>query len=198
MRTPTALLAKRLGLDRNPLRRRTDRIASYGAIVLLAVFLVATPLLSVAAAHWGARAAASQQHAQRGWHQVTAVLLQRAPVVATPVGGTAASWAPARWTAPGRGEQTGFIAATGGAPAGSRSPIWVDASGQYAGQPLSRAGADAEVIGLVAGVPVGVAVVLACAGYLGRRVLDRRALAGWGADWDAIGPRWTRQFGPRG
>jgi len=42
-------LARRLGLDANPLRRRTDKIATLVAAQLLLVFLVGAPLLAIAA-----------------------------------------------------------------------------------------------------------------------------------------------------
>jgi len=37
----------------------------------------------------------------------------------------------------------------------------------------------------------GLAVVLAIAGWLVRRALDRRRLSGWDAGWLANGPRWS-------
>lgn len=52
-------LARRLGLDGNPLRRRTDKIAVSLAALLLAVFLIGAPLLSMAAIGWAGRAAAA-------------------------------------------------------------------------------------------------------------------------------------------
>jgi len=45
---------------------------------------------------------------------------------------------------------------------------------------------------LAAGVAIGgLAAVLATAGWLVRRSLDRRRLSGWDADWLATGPRWS-------
>ena len=37
------------------------------------------------------------------------------------------------------------------------------------------------------------AVFLAGLALLGRRVLDRRRLAGWEAAWLSVGPQWSRQ-----
>src|SRR5215470_11164041 len=51
-------LARRLGLDGNPLRRRIDKIAACLAALLMAVFLTGAPMLSVAAARCTGRAAA--------------------------------------------------------------------------------------------------------------------------------------------
>jgi hypothetical protein len=62
-------LARRLGLIGNPLRRRTDKLATLLTALLLAVFLTGAPLLSVAAVGWAARAAGTGQHAARPLHQ---------------------------------------------------------------------------------------------------------------------------------
>jgi hypothetical protein len=50
-------LARRLGLDGNPLRRRTDRTAVCFAALLLAMFLIGAPVLSIGGPNGGARAA---------------------------------------------------------------------------------------------------------------------------------------------
>jgi hypothetical protein len=47
-------------------------------------------------------------------------------------------------------------------------------------------------IQLAAGTAVAaLAVILAGVGWLTRRALDRRRLAGWDAEWLANGPRWS-------
>ncbi len=46
----TTRIARKLGLDGNPLRRRTDKIAARLAALLLGVFVTGAPGLSVAAA----------------------------------------------------------------------------------------------------------------------------------------------------
>jgi hypothetical protein len=66
-------LARKLGLDGNPLRRRTDRAAACFAALLLAMFLIGAPVLSVTAIGWAGRTSATGQ-AARSWHQVSAVL----------------------------------------------------------------------------------------------------------------------------
>jgi hypothetical protein len=72
-------IARKLGLDGNPLRRRTDRIAACATALLLAVLFVGVPFLSVAAVGWVGRPAAAQLRAERSWDQVPALLLQAAP-----------------------------------------------------------------------------------------------------------------------
>jgi hypothetical protein len=57
----TTRLARRLGLDGNPLRRRVDKIAACLAALLMAVFLIGAPMLSMAAARWVGHAATAGQ-----------------------------------------------------------------------------------------------------------------------------------------
>ena len=45
-------LARALGLDRNPLRRATDRAEAWIRVGLLAVFLIAGPMAALGAGHW--------------------------------------------------------------------------------------------------------------------------------------------------
>ena len=84
----SARLARRLGLDRNPLRRRTDRIAVRLTALLVMVFLAGAPLLSITAVGWAGRSAATEQQAVRSWHEVMAAypVPTGAGAVGTPVG----------------------------------------------------------------------------------------------------------------
>jgi hypothetical protein len=47
-----ARLARALGLDRNPLRRATDRAEAWIRIGLLGIFLIAGPIAALDAGHW--------------------------------------------------------------------------------------------------------------------------------------------------
>jgi hypothetical protein len=51
-------LARRLGMDGNPLRRRSDRIAVCLGALLVALFLIGAPVLGVAAFGWASHAGA--------------------------------------------------------------------------------------------------------------------------------------------
>lgn len=190
-------LAARAGLDGNPLRRRTDKIASYGALGLLAVFLAAVPAVSVVAGHWAYRASVTEQRHQRSWREVTAVLLQRAPVETGnyALGG---SWTLARWTPPAERTHEGMIPVAAGTPAGHRVRIWVNRSGRLAGPRLIPPMLVSRVGTAVVTAILVVAAVLAGVAACGRWLLDRRRLTGWEADWNSVGPRWTRQFRARG
>ena len=195
----TTRLARRLGLDRNPLRRRTDKIGACVAALLLAVFLIGAPLLSVAAAGWAARAGASGQRAERSWRQVSAVLMPPSSAPDTSAGGVSGySWVPARWAAPDGRARKGVIPVSTALSADHTVRLWVDAAGSPTGPPVKHRSvvADEAMAGVVATVALG--IVLLCLALAGRWVLGRRQLADWEAAWAAVGPQWTKRFRSRG
>jgi hypothetical protein len=194
----TTRLARRLGLDGNPPRRRSDKIAARAAALLLAVFLIGAPLLSVAAAGWAGRAAAAMQRAERSWRQVPAILLQAAPVPVAAGGILAYPRVPARWTAPDGQARTGRIPVSTRLAAGHRVPLWVDAAGSPTSPPLARRAVLAREVTTVVVTTVALGIVLVYLAAAGQWALDRRRLAEWEAAWSAVGPQWTKRFRSRG
>ena len=98
-----ARYARWLGLDRNPLRRRTDRIEAAMRLATVILLLVAVPLICIAVGHLAARAAQRQAHAQAAAErQVTAVLLQavRPGHTPDPYSSVQMNMAAARWQPP--------------------------------------------------------------------------------------------------
>jgi hypothetical protein len=190
-------LARRLGLDGNPLRRRIDKIAACLAALLMAAFLIGAPMLSMAAARWVGHAAAAGQRAARSWRQVPAVLLRGAPPLAVGEAfGT--SSVTARWTAPDGHKREGRIPVSTGLAAGRTVQLWVDTAGSPTGPP-PRYGAPVASEALVAVLaPAALGAMLWWLAGVGRWMLDRRRLADWEAAWTAVGPQWTRRFRSRG
>ena len=194
MRFRTSWLARLLRgrrLDRNPLRRRSDRAETVMLGALLAAFLAAAPFAAHAAGAWGHDSAAREAQAQRAsLVQVTATLLRASPVLSG-YGSTSGFAVEARWRAPDGPVRTGELFVTADVAASHSTRIWVDQTGRLTGPPLSRDQMTGRAQ-LAAGVAVGgLAVVLATAGWLVRRSLDRRRLSGWDAEWLANGPRWS-------
>jgi hypothetical protein len=192
-RRMTVRLARGLGLDRNPLRRASDRAEAWVRAGLLAVFLAAGPLAAVAAGGWVSHMGAETNARASRVHSVRAVLLQPAGAAISPV--AAASWGSqvwvrARWDGAGGSAQTGEVPAPAGSPAGSVVTVWLDASGRVAGPSQGGQFTNDPALATVMTL-VGVALVLLVALKLTRRFLDRRRLAAWEAAWSAIGPRWT-------
>ena len=197
--TRTERLARRLGLDNNPLRRRADRIAGCLGAGLLAAFLVGAPLLSIASAHWAGHLAAAEQRAERSWREIPAVLLRSAPVPAAFASGLyGGTWVPARWTAPDGRVRNGEIDVTNGLAAGQKVAIWVDQAGLPTGPPLTHRAVVARTVLAAAVVPIALGIVLGFVAGVGRWVFDRRRLARWDAAWASVGPHWTKRFWSRG
>jgi hypothetical protein len=192
-------LAGRLGLDGNPLRRRTDRIGTWLAAQCLVVALVGVPLVGIAVFGWAARAGAAEQRAERSWREVSAVLLRSVPAPDSVAGGLFGySWVPARWTAPDGRVRSGHIPVEVGLAAGRKVAMWVDATGMPVDVPLTHRAVLARALtaAAVAGILlVAVLSLLACAG---RAAIGRRRLADWGLAWAIVGPQWTKRFRSRG
>ena len=192
-------LARRLGLDANPLRRRTDRIVACLGAGLLLAFLAGAPLLVMATAGWASHAGAAAQRAQRAWQEVSAVLQRSAPAPAAFAGGLySGTWVPAKWTAPDGRARTGEIDVTTGLAKGQRIPIWVDPAGLPTGPPLTHRAVVARTVIAAVIAPVVLAIVLGFLSGVGRWVIDRRRLAGWDSAWASVGPQWTKRFWSRG
>jgi len=178
-------------LDRNPLRRGTDRAETIVLGALLAAFLATAPFAAYAAGTWGYNSSARQAQAQRAsLAQVTATLLRASPVL-TGYGSPSRFSVEARWRAPDGQVRTGELYVTADVAAGHSTPIWVDRAGRLTDPPLSRDQVTGQAQ-LAAGAAVGgLAAALIMAGWLVRRSLDRRRLSGWDTEWLATGPRWS-------
>jgi hypothetical protein len=190
-----ARLARQMGLGRNPLRRRTDRIEAWISAALLAAFLIGAPLLSTSFGRWVHQSGVREQRAQQSWHQTAATLMGAVP--ARPPDESRLSWqdtvrVPAQWLGPAGQRRVGEVSVRVGSRAGQTVLIWVNGSGQLTAAPLLGPELTRRVIGAEVLAPVGLAVFLFGLACLVRRVLNRRRLADWEAAWASIGPRWSR------
>ena len=196
-RRPGASLARymrRLGFDRNPLRRRTDRIEAAMRLATIILLLVAVPIAAIAVGRQADHLALRQAHAQQAaGHQVTAVLLKQAQATGVPDPYTSIqlTYVLARWQPPGLPPVSGPVLAPAGTRAGSTVRIWIDAAGAIASPPPDRREivGDVTMAAVVAGLVAS--LLLLGANTLARRVLDRRRLNAWDAEWRATGPRWS-------
>lgn len=176
----------RLWPDRNPLRRRCDRLEAVILAGLVVAFVLGGSLAALTASRWAYDAALRTEHAgQAAWHQVRAVLLT-----------TAQGWSPAtaraRWTAPDGARRTGWVPAPAGATAGTTVRVWADAAGRPAEPPLRYSQVVGQAVMAAIAAVFAVAMLLGGAGWLARRVTDRLRLAAWDAEWRATGPNWSR------
>jgi hypothetical protein len=187
-------MVRALGFDRNPMRRRADRIEAWITLVLTVALMVGGPFLAwragVAAYRDAVHTAARDKLLPR--FEVDAQL-QDDPAKyvisdrdATPEQGPV----PARWTAPDGTAHSGAVVPPDGSHAGSTIPLAIDAHGNpfvppVPPDPASSAGAAA--ISVVLGMLTGFTFVLVVV----RRLLNRRRMAGWQMEWLLVERRWS-------
>ena len=189
-----ARTARWLGFDRNPLRRRTDRIEAALRLVLVVLLVAAVPAAAVLAGQRADHLSLNRAYAQRAAdHLVAAVLLEQAPATGSPDPYTSVqtAWVPARWQPPGLAARTGEVLAVAGARKGSTVRIWIDSSGAITDPPLDHRDIAGDVCVAVVATCLGSWLVLLASGALARRALDRRRLSAWDAEWRANGPHWS-------
>ena len=187
-------VARRLGRDANPLRRRSDVIEAWLAPAAIVVFLILSPLVAGLVA-MGVRADnAAAQHVQQSWHPVPAVLLRAAPGPEFSDNGanTWTDWTPARWSVGGR-HYTGNIPVLAGSRAGSTQTVWLDNAGHVRAPAMTRPELGGAIGTGILLALAGLVVAIAVVSRLARWVLDRRRLASWETAWLAVGPRWSHQ-----
>ncbi|TYK48082.1 Rv1733c family protein [Actinomadura decatromicini] len=181
--TPLTRLRRRLGLERNELRRPIDRVQRTIALALLVLLLGAAPPLAAWTSSWSYEAGSRAEHAERAnRHQVVAT------VVAT--GGIGSSGdryihetVQATWPGKDGKPRTGTLPSWKNAKPGAQRAIWVDRAGEPSVRPRphSRTVTDAAYAGAATVLGCGLPVLL---GYLlVRRRCDRLRDDMWEADW---------------
>jgi hypothetical protein len=186
-------VARRLGLDHNPLRRRLDLIDGWLLPAVIAAFLTLGPLVACGAGLWVHADNAAAQRAQRSWHEVRAEVLQPVPGPATS-GYSSNSWlvwTRARWTAGGR-TRVGDVPAPAGTSEDAAVPVWLNRTGQVQAPPLTAAGARSRIVLAVLFALASLTALLTVLAAATHWLLDRRRLAGWEAAWRSVGPQWSQ------
>ena len=193
-RWASSSLVRRLGLDRNPLRRGTDWAEAWIRIALVLAFLIGAPLAAWGAGSWAGSVAPTAAHLQlAGEHRVPATLLRSVPGNPDQWFTMRFAWVKARWAVPGGPVRTGLVQAPAGRRAGSTVQVWLDRSGRPTEPPLPPSQVRGWVLMMAVIAAAALALLLlAVMGILGR-ILNRRRLASWGQAWSAVGPQWTRR-----
>jgi len=182
---------RRLGWDRNPLRRRVDRAEAAIMTMLLAALVIAGPLLAVFAGRAADAAALREQRADRGWYQVSAVLLQSPSQAVITSGEMDMTWVRARWTERAGKRLTGLVATALTVRAGQRVQIWLTPAGQQTSAPLSGVDVRERAIFATGLAVIGWGAVIGLSAVAVRVLAERKRMAAWEQEWAASGPRWS-------
>lgn len=191
-------LRARLGFDGNPLRRTTDWTESAAAAVLLAVFVLLTPLAAMLTGQWAYQKGAAAEQAQAGdRHEVRARVLDTERAGSASADGTAVhSRATLRWTGPDGRTHRGSERVSTATDKGDTVPVWVDAQGRKVSPPLTHSQVVANAVSTGLLTVAGAAVLLGGVWYLLRRRLDRVRMDEWEAEWLAVSTRWDDRDWP--
>ena len=179
--------------DRNPLRRGVDRAESRLIAALIVVFLLGAPLVALAAfPASGARRCRGRAAGEGGLASGSGRAPARYPPLASNVyGPIQLTPVPARWKAPDGTAQSGTVMAAFGTRAGGTVTIWTSRSGGQTGAPLTSSQiVDQAAVSAMLAV-TGQTLLLIVSALIIRRILDRRRMAAWDAEWNAAGPHWS-------
>ncbi|MFJ6698990.1 hypothetical protein ACIQM4_23315 [Streptomyces sp. NPDC091272] len=184
----------------SPLRRGTDLVEAWAALVALLLIVLAAPAAGLAV---GLRTNASLQHAARVQHherhETQGVVLRPLRERRADGGaGTSTGYAGpvgvlARWTAHDGTRHTGRATTLNrAADPGDTFPMWTDGHGRIVNRPLdaSTAAAQAALTGL--GAAATVAALAHCARLLVVRRLMQRRYERLDRAWAKVGPEWGR------
>ncbi len=178
--------------DRNPLRRSLDRAEAVVLAAVIAVFVAGAPIAAFTTGQWAAHGAAAAARAERAaWYPVRAIILHGVPRPSdNPYGAVYLVHVPARWTTRDGAVRTGTVTAAAGTPAGATVTIWTSGQGVPMGAPQNAAQITRQTVLASLMAVLCLAVLLTVSAFVIRRLLDRRRMAAWDAEWSATGPQW--------
>jgi hypothetical protein len=179
----------------NPLRRRSDVVAAWTALVVAVLLLVGAPLAGALAGRWAhddARAMAAEQRAER--QRVRAEVVGRPPDSLPTVHGREDSYRVAvRWTEPGEGTRTTTARVPAGTQQGDVVDVWFDARGRSVGPPADGTAVWQHTLTMGVAVAGGTSAVVLLGHAAVRRVAMRHRLDEWDREWARTGPEWSRR-----
>lgn len=180
---------------RNPLCRWSDRAEGLVVMVALLVVLLAVPVAASISTVTYVSASEQETARQVGSYDIVATVVAHTDsrLDSSEVRSVSRPWSTAKWQAADGSLRTGPVPVPYRVKAGEQVTVRLDATGE----PVAPSPSSAELVGgaVMVGILAFGAVTIAVAGLycLIRRSLDRRRLAAWTAEWDRVGPRWTRR-----
>ncbi|WP_329331861.1 hypothetical protein OG866_03410 [Streptomyces sp. NBC_00663] len=173
----------------NPLRRHDDVLEAWLVLAVLLLVAVGGTLAGVVTAR-AADDTFAGQRADRA--PVRAVLLADAPRTTGAKGGVygGRTTTKVRWTTPDGSRRTGSTLVDAGQEAGAAVTVWTNRQGELTTRPPGPSDAAVEAGFLGAGAALALSGLVIGAGAVVRCRLDRRRVAGWGREWDLVGPEW--------
>ncbi|WP_367325223.1 DUF3592 domain-containing protein [Streptomyces sp. HUAS ZL42] len=180
---------------RSPLRRRSDVVAAWTALVAAVLLLVGAPLTGAfvgAWAHGDGQKIAARQQAER--HRVRGEVVGKVPDALPSVDGRQHSYrVTVRWTEPGIGARTTTARVPSGTRSGDVVDVWFDTRGRSVAAPMSGTAVWQHTLTMGVCAAGGAAAVVLLGHAVVRRVALRHRLEEWEREWARTEPEWTRR-----
>jgi multisubunit Na+/H+ antiporter MnhG subunit len=191
-------IARWIGADGNPLRRRVDKVEIWMRILLVLAFLVVAPLITPLVGHNTEASDTRMARQDASWTQVQAIVRRPAPQQFYGYGSLTTYWVRATWTAPSGAPRHGLVPVRAGTTSGTRVAVWVNGRGQVTGRPPMTAGT-VRFRTILSEYVTAAGLALVVLGLIGllRLLLNRRRMTTWGLEWACFGPRWSTRRWPR-
>lgn len=174
--------------DRNPLRRRWDRLESLALLLAVSLFALCTVPAAAVAGALHADGVAAERHGR--W--VQARLLTDAPARVSPESTMVHTTAKVRWNDADGTARTGVAPVVPGTEAGTEVRVWLTPGGKLVTGPPDRLETVTRAVFAGVGVQLLAGGVLLLGYMTVRRLLDRRRAAAWESAWNAADLRWGR------
>jgi hypothetical protein len=185
MTTTPMMVARRMGLGRNPLRRGSDRLEVAVLWIGLVVSLLMLPVCAAVGMSIAERDARTSAATRSTGVQVIATTLDAVPI--TPASSVAVTMPVlAVWTDVTGQQRTGVVQAPQGSRAGTPVRVWVDGSGQPVEAPTSPG--VSVFVGTMTGITafIGGLASIWFLVWLARFLLDRWRYHQWQTEWRAV------------
>ncbi|MCX5243725.1 hypothetical protein OG895_00445 [Streptomyces sp. NBC_00201] len=181
---------------RNPLRRHSDVVEAWTALIVAVLLLVGAPLAGALAGSWAhdeARGSATAERAER--HRVRAEVVGKTPdTLPTVEGGREHSYrVDVRWKDPVTGTHTTNARVPAGTQHGDTVDVWLDSRGRTVAPPPGETAVWQHTVTIGITATGGAVGVVLLANAVVRHVSTGRRLVEWEREWARTEPQWTRR-----
>ena len=183
---------RRLGLGRNPLRRRVDRLEAGLLMTTLLAALLVVPGAAAVGTTISNRAERSATAERAEVHPVRARTLEKTAESIPASPGLTTTTVRVGWLDSSGSPREGKADVLIGTTVGTELTIWLDQAGAITNAPRAPADDAALVIAVGLTLPFVAWPLLLALFLLARRPLERRRAEQWAREWEQVSPRWTR------
>jgi hypothetical protein len=186
------LVIRRLGWDRNPIRRSVDRLQTILTAVLLVLLVVVAPLVGwLMASHAYVNGQRAENRERAAYRRVPATVVRIGKVRANGAGLFIGATVRLRWSDAGGRTREGTADIRHRARAGSELPVWINSGGALSRPPRAHGRTRSDTVWAGVAGTTGVATPGIVIYMIARRRLDQCRYGQWESDWARVAPLWT-------